>query len=670
MISIIIVTHNRINLVQECIESIIPQAQNKHEIIVIDNCSSDNTSNILKNRYGDRLKIIKTGFKKSLGSCKNIGAREALGEIIAFTDDDCIPSDNWLDRILACFESYGCDIAAGPVRLLKSLRFPWWWRPSLSWTMGIAEINSKNFLPLGSNVAFKKDTLIDIESSLDSGTFKEIVYTEDNFRIMTAVKKGYKIKLDESMIVYHNVDQKRISFNYLIRRSWLEGKHWAKNKKSIKILACRIAAFLFNPLRFIISFDLNYLLRAIVSISYVIECAKAKTRYSLKGCDILNFFNYSFFPHKPVAVCIDITSRCNLRCPFCEIGTGIKNDFSNELTKKELFGIIEQLKKWNINIIDSISGGEPFIKKDFWEFLEYCEYNNIRINTLCTNGTLLDDLDNKKFRLLSASVAALSISLDSNEQKAHDFFRGTAQAYSKLIKGLENICRLKKETGLKLEIHTSTVVTKDNYKNIPDILLFAKKMHVDYASFQPINYMPNFYGVSPVPLKKNFMLTEKEELKKLKETVRKSILTGKKNKLKNNLRILSKWIVPYFEQAMDKNAETKYFFNKIYKKFICFVPFSHLKINSEGYILPCYLLPPVNNIRKTDIKASWLNDIAPVRKHLKNGRFFEQCKTCYCDFPFSLQYNSRWYPFKKSLFFFNIFIYYIKKIVFIIKSYL
>jgi len=670
MISIIIVTHNRINLVQQCIESIIAQTQNKHEIIVIDNCSSDNTYNILKNRYGDRLKIIKTGFKKSLGSCKNIGINESRGDIVAFTDDDCVPSLNWLDSMLISLKSGNCDIAAGPVRMLNKLRFPWWWRPSLNWTIGIAEINSKNFLPLGSNVAFKKDTLMDIESSLDSGTFKEIVYTEDNFRIMTAVKKGYKIKLDKSMIVYHNVDQKRISLNYLLRRSWLEGKHWAKNKKSIKILAYRIAALLFNPLRFIISFNLNYLLRVIVSISYIIECAKAKTRYSLKGCDILNFFNYSFSPHKPVAVCIDITSRCNLRCPFCEIGTGIKNDFSNELTKKELFGIIEQLKKWNINIIDSISGGEPFIRKDFWEFLEYCEYNYIRINTVCTNGTLLADLDNKKFRLLSASVAALSISLDSNEQKAHDFFRGKAQTYSKLIKGLENICRLKRETGLKLEIHTSTVVTKDNYKNISDILLFAKKMRVDYMIFQPVNYMSNFYGVNPAPDKKNFIFTEKEEIEKLKEAIKKGISTGRKNKIKNNLSVFSKWAIPYFEQAIDKDAKTEYFFNKIYKDFKCFVPFSHLKINSEGYILPCYLLPLVNNIRKTDIKISWLNDINPIRKHLKSGEFFEQCKTCYCDFPYSLQYNSRWYPFKKRLFFFNIFIYYIKKIVFTIKNYL
>jgi glycosyltransferase involved in cell wall biosynthesis len=283
MLSIIIVTHNRVNLVQQCIESLISQSQNKHEIIVVDNYSSDNTIGVLKNRYNNRIKIIKTDFKKSLASCKNIGIHEAQGDIIAFTDDDCVPSPDWQDKTISCFESYDCDIAAGPVRLLNKLHFPKWWRPSLNWAIGIAEINSSKFLPLGSNVAFKKNTLINIESKSNTMSCEETVYIEDNLRIITAIKKGYKIKLDKSMVVYHNIDQKRISFNYLIKRSWLEGKHWAKNKKDIKTLVCRLAAAVVNPFRFAISLNLNHILRIVVSLSYIIEYIKAKTRHAQKS---------------------------------------------------------------------------------------------------------------------------------------------------------------------------------------------------------------------------------------------------------------------------------------------------------------------------------------------------------------------------------------------------
>lgn len=267
MITVIIVTHNRINLIRQCIEGIIAQSRDRHEIIVVDNCSGDGTADMLKNKYGGRIKIIRNELEKNLADCKNSGAGQARGEIIAFTDDDCMPCANWLERISGSFESRGCDIAAGPVRPLKKLRLPWWWRPSLNWTIGIAETNSYKFLPLGSNIAFRKAAYTEIAAVLRNVAF----YTEENSRINVAIKKGYKIKLDDSMVVYHNIDRERLSLKYLIRRSWLEGKHWAKNEKSIKILACRIIAFLFNPFRFIVTLNINYILRTIVSISYMIE---------------------------------------------------------------------------------------------------------------------------------------------------------------------------------------------------------------------------------------------------------------------------------------------------------------------------------------------------------------------------------------------------------------
>ncbi|MFA5410933.1 MAG: glycosyltransferase [Candidatus Omnitrophota bacterium] len=274
MISVIIVTYNRLNAIEHCIRAVLDQPEKK-EIIIIDNCSGDNTAEILKNKYGDRIKLIRNEFKENLAYCKNIGARQAQGGIIAFTDDDCIPALNWLARILLCFNLGNCDILAGPVRLEKKLHFPWWWQPSLNWAIGIAEIGSKKFLPLGSNLAFKKDVYMEIESLLKKRPAdKEIIYSEENFRIITAIKKGYKVRLDGSLIVYHSIGQERLSFKYLIKRGWLEGKHWALNERTPKVLTTRIFALLLNPLKFILTLDFNRLLRCIVSAAYIITFFK------------------------------------------------------------------------------------------------------------------------------------------------------------------------------------------------------------------------------------------------------------------------------------------------------------------------------------------------------------------------------------------------------------
>jgi len=381
---------------------------------------------------------------------------------------------------------------------------------------------------------------------------------------------------------------------------------------------------------------------------------------------LLNFFNYSS-PLKPNSVCMDITQKCNLKCPFCEIGVGIKNDFSKELTKKELFGIIDQLSRWKIKCINVISGGEPFIRKDIWEFLEYCILKDIHIDTICTNGTLLSDINTGQFKILSKSTTRLSVSLDSADVKKHDSFRGIQGTYDKLINGIRNIISLKQTNKSKIFISTATVINRDNHNEIQDIILLDKRLSIESAVFQPVNCMPNFYGCPPAPEKSRFLFKNSDELRELEENIHKGIKAGYATGIKNNLSELSKWIMPYFEYTIKPDTDKDYFFKKINKNFKCFVPFSHLKINSEGYILPCYLLPPVNNIRNTDIKDSWLKDINPVRNHLRSGKFFEQCKTCYCDFPYSLKYNLPFYPFKGRLFFLNIVIYYVKRVIAIFK---
>lgn len=270
MTSIIVVTHNRISHIKDCLDSILSQKNVEKEIIVIDNASGDKTCDMIKKTYGDAVKLIRLDTDKNLVYCKRLGFKNSCGDIVAFTDDDCIVDDNWLANINKNLESPDCDIIAGPVRALKNIKYPWWWRRSLNWTIGIAEIGCPDFMPLGCNVSFKRHVLDDImseEKSLKEA--QDIVYTEDTIRIKKAIDRGYKIKLGDSIVVYHNIDPKKLSFKYLIHRSWLEGRHWAKNEKKIKVLLTRVLTILINPLRSLITLNIHYLLRWVVSLSYI-----------------------------------------------------------------------------------------------------------------------------------------------------------------------------------------------------------------------------------------------------------------------------------------------------------------------------------------------------------------------------------------------------------------
>jgi len=275
MISIIIVTYDRIQSVKKCIEGILKQNNNKCEIIVIDNGSNDETYEILEKEYKNVIKLIRNNVRKNLKYCKKVGIENSVSEIIAFIDDDCVPSENWLDCIRSSFSNFDCDILAGPVKSLNNIKLPYWWQDSLNWTIGIADLDNHYFMPLGCNVAFKIKVLKEIELQNEDNFKKaDLVYTEDTLRIKTAIKKGYKIRLDNSMVVKHEIDPKKLSFKYIIYRGWLEGNHWAQNERNLKILVIRILALLINPLRFIITLNFNYFLRIIVSLSYIVTFLK------------------------------------------------------------------------------------------------------------------------------------------------------------------------------------------------------------------------------------------------------------------------------------------------------------------------------------------------------------------------------------------------------------
>ncbi|MBV5341865.1 MAG: glycosyltransferase family 2 protein [Deltaproteobacteria bacterium] len=92
MISIVIPTFNNSSTIELAINSVLNQTASDYEIIIIDDGSTDNTSDVI-NKYVDNGTV--RYFKKSNGGCssaRNYGINKAEGEIIAFLDAD----DEWL----------------------------------------------------------------------------------------------------------------------------------------------------------------------------------------------------------------------------------------------------------------------------------------------------------------------------------------------------------------------------------------------------------------------------------------------------------------------------------------------------------------------------------------------------------------------------------------------
>jgi glycosyltransferase involved in cell wall biosynthesis len=99
-VSVVVATHNRAARLQNLISGLRSQSLPPAEVVIVDDGSTDRTLEVLaneENRGGLPLRVIRLGRSRGPASARDAGWRAARGELIAFTDDDCVPASGWLE---------------------------------------------------------------------------------------------------------------------------------------------------------------------------------------------------------------------------------------------------------------------------------------------------------------------------------------------------------------------------------------------------------------------------------------------------------------------------------------------------------------------------------------------------------------------------------------------
>ena len=111
-VSVIIPVYNVESYLSECLDSIINQTLKELEIICVDDCSKDNSYNILDSysKIDNRIILIKHEKNKGLGAARNSGIKIARGEYISFIDSDDYISLNFLENLYSTAIKFNSDI--------------------------------------------------------------------------------------------------------------------------------------------------------------------------------------------------------------------------------------------------------------------------------------------------------------------------------------------------------------------------------------------------------------------------------------------------------------------------------------------------------------------------------------------------------------------------------
>lgn len=185
---------------------------------------------------------------------------------------------------------------------------------------------------------------------------------------------------------------------------------------------------------------------------------------------------YGVSPGRGPVVAWNCTKTCNLKCKHCYASSD-NNRYEGELTLEQSKKFIDDLKEFNVPAL-LFSGGEPLMKENILDLLDYASQKKIR-STISTNGTLLDKDICQSLKKINLGYVGVSLDgIGSN----HDKFRGVNGAFDGALRGIRNCIEVGQKVGLRFTIN------KNNYKELEDIFNLIKEEKIPRVCFYHLVY--------------------------------------------------------------------------------------------------------------------------------------------------------------------------------------
>jgi glucosyl-dolichyl phosphate glucuronosyltransferase len=235
-ISAIICTRDRSAYLARCLTAFSLQtlSSKRHEVIIVDNGSSDDTSRIAASFCGRHanFRYIRED-RAGLAIARNAGVAASAADVVAFTDDDAEPEPSWLQRTLGRFAEHPDDvgIVGGDVIPVFEAERPAWLTDDLlrPLSAGLKWSTEPRFLRAGEwlvevNAAYNKKVLLQIGGFPEHlGRVGELLLSGEGGVDRLIRRAGYRLFYDPAILVRHNIPAARLTRTWFRRRSFWQG---------------------------------------------------------------------------------------------------------------------------------------------------------------------------------------------------------------------------------------------------------------------------------------------------------------------------------------------------------------------------------------------------------------------------------------------------------------
>ncbi|GEM_PF-5083368 len=232
LVSIIILTFNAFTVTRQCVQSIRENTRHPHEIIFVDNASTDETLPYLKKlvHENENYHLVENETNRGFAAGNNQGMAMARGDYYLLLNNDVLVSEGWLERLVACGEA---DASIGLVGPLTN------WISGWQRVMDVPYSDPADFSPYAARIAEKqagrytprrriagfamliKRNLYEQIGGLDE-RFGSGNYEDDDY-CLRAAEAGYAIMVAEDVFIHHfgsrSFRDNRIDYADAIRRN-------------------------------------------------------------------------------------------------------------------------------------------------------------------------------------------------------------------------------------------------------------------------------------------------------------------------------------------------------------------------------------------------------------------------------------------------------------------
>ncbi len=306
--------------------------------------------------------------------------------------------------------------------------------------------------------------------------------------------------------------------------------------------------------------------------------------------------------HELIDLFWECTLTCNAKCKHCG-SSAEKRKYDGELSTKEIKEVFKQIADdMNANkILINVTGGEPLVRADLCEVMEYATSELGFHWGMTSNGILLNDKNIAKLK--KANMETISISIDGLEE-THDKFRGVPGSYKTIVSNIKKL----REANFVEHIQVTTVFHKENINQIEDLYKVMNDLKIDswrLASMDPIG-----------------RANENTDLQLDGKDIRKILDFIKNNRKRGKLK-LEYGCPGFLGMKYEKEVRSGYFY--------CRTGINVASILYNGDLFVCPNVPRrkeliQGNVRNDNFKDVWENKYTEFRK--KDRTKCEECSKC------------------------------------------